>query len=46
MNIHNEYGDRLNGKYSQKNEVGGRLMKESLERINMLSWLKESHRQK
>jgi hypothetical protein len=41
MNTHNEDGGRLNGRYSQKNEIGGGLMKESLKGINMLSWLKE-----
>jgi len=46
MNTHNEDGDKLNGRYSQKNEIGGRLMRESLEGINLFSWLKEGFCQK
>jgi hypothetical protein len=46
MNTHNEDGDKFNGKYSQENEVGSKLMRESLKRIYLLSQLKEGHRQK
>jgi hypothetical protein len=46
MNTHNEDGDRLNGRYSYENEVGGKLMRESLEGVNLLFRLKEGHCQK